>query len=138
MPAPCPSCQSEAEPVTLSCKRPHTGCSNDDCILGRKLFPLEKWEQRGTPVKEANFAISQQVAGMIEAAHACCPVSGYVIRDEQSRQELIAYARSRAEDIEHYAVKKSEAIAMGTAIHEILLRDVEPSWAVKMTANTLH
>ncbi len=127
MPKPCPFCQSEAEAVSYPSKRPHTGCSNNDCILGRKLFPLEKWEQRGTPVKEANFAISQQVAGMIEAAHAYCPVSGYVIRDEQSRQDLIAYARSRAEDIEHYAVKKNEAVAIGTAIHELLLREIEPS-----------
>lgn len=121
MPKSCPFCNADALPVERVGKIQHTGCSNDNCILGRTLYSLEKWQQRGTDYKQANFAISQQVAGMIEAAHARCPVSGFVIRDEQSRKALIGYAQHRAQDIEHGDVRIIERIATGTAMHDSFL-----------------
>lgn len=101
MPKPCPFCNAPALPVERITRIDHTGCSNSDCILGGSLYPLAKWDARVLDKKDVNFAISQQVAGMIDAAYARCPVSGYAIRNEQAREDLIVYAKLRAQDIDH-------------------------------------
>ena len=132
MPLPCPFCAASALAEETIGSIPHTGCSDKDCILSNQLFRLDKWQQRSV-AKDADFAISQQVAGMIEAALAQCPTFGFVISNEQSRKELINYAQRRGQDIDHDGVRQLESIANGTNEHESFLTMTESNGAQTST-----
>ena len=51
---------------------------------------IERLEDENAKLKKD--AANIRVEAIKEAATMCCPVSGYVVRDEQARKELMEYA----------------------------------------------